>query len=297
MNKNAICMTVYKNRYTHMLQLIKDIKGFDIFIVAQRNDPNLNEYYEYDAEVLVPDVKSIFDKREYIRNEMIDRGYEGFFMIDDDIKAFVKITEETKRTTSDTYRPTPTNIQEVLDKMLAASTNLNCDFVGIALWQYLGFSRPNKINVNKSLNCGQFVYFRTAALKELDLHYDTSGLINEDLDMVIRLLQHGKNCCTVMDYTYIQGNHRYSKKHVSETTLYENGIKQIERMNMRNVVKHHSSMKIRPDGILTNVIRFNKYYNTFELPKVDEKILEFCKDEDLEGLREYLKNIKDSKKN
>lgn len=292
MSENAICITVYKNRYTYMLELIKDIKGFDVYIVAQKNDPNLNEYYLYDAEVLAPDVKSIFDKREYIRTEMIDRGYKGFFMIDDDVKSFVKITDETKRSTSNTYRPIPANIQEILDKMVAAADDLNCSFVGLGLWQYLGFNYPNKININKALNCGQFVYLKTAPFKEFDIHYDTSGLINEDVEMVINFLQRGINCCTLMDYSYIQGQHRYSKKHLKETTLYDDGITQIEKMNMHNVVKLHASMKLRPDGILSNVFRFNKYYNTFELPKVDDTILEFCKNEYSKGLKEYLKNLK-----
>lgn len=293
MNKNAICITVYKNRYIDMLKLIKDFKdSFDVYIVAQQNDPKLNEYYCWDVTVLTPDVKSIFQKREYIRNEMIDRGYEGFFMIDDDIKSFVKITPETKRTTSDTYRPVQSNIVEVLHKMIETSEKFNSDFVGLGLWQYLGFSKPDKVNINKSLNCGQFVYFKTEPLKTYDLHYDVSGLINEDLDMVIKLLQRGRNCCTVMDYTYTQYQHRYSKKHLDGTTMYNNELSGIELMNMRNVVKFHTSMKMRPDGILTNVIKWNKYYNTFDLPDVDENILSFCKNEDLQGLKDYLQSLK-----
>ena len=46
-----------------MLDMISSIENkFDVYIVAQKNDPELNEYYKYNAEVLTPDVTSIFQK-------------------------------------------------------------------------------------------------------------------------------------------------------------------------------------------------------------------------------------------
>lgn len=294
-NKNAICITVYKNRCTTMLDMISSVENnFDVYIVAQKNDPELNEYYKYNAEVLTPDVTSIFHKREYVRNEMISRGYEGFFMIDDDVVGFKKITPESKRITSDTYKRVDAEINEVLNDILSVSEKYDCDFVSIMHTYYIGFQRPGNININKSINAGQFVYLRTNALKEYDLHYDESGNINEDVDMVIRLMQHGRNCATIGHYGYAVSNYRYSSSHMKHTNLYSD-IEDIERMNMNNCVKHHIGIKLTNKGILTNVIRYNKYFNTFDLPIIDENVLNFCKNQNILGLKTYLKTIKDEK--
>lgn len=295
MNKNAVCITVYKNRFDGMLKRIESIdKNFDVFIVSQENDPNLDEYYAYNAEVLVPKVTSIFQKREYIRNEMINRGYEGFFMFDDDIKSFTKITDETKRTTSDSYRPIPADFNEVLHKIIQTTDDNNCSFGSIIYSVYIGFQKPNSIKINKSLSAGQAVYFKTDALKKYNIHYDESGDVNEDVDIVLKLLQHGCNCVTLCDYSFIPTNLRYGQNHMSSTTLYS-GIEDIELMNMNNCVKWNIGIKLSSRGILTNVIRFNKYFNTFELPKIDDTILNFCKNKDILGLKAHLKRIKDEK--
>lgn len=295
MNKNAICITVYKNRYCGMLNRIRNIdKNFDVFIVAQENDPNLNDYDGYGAEVLVPKVTSIFQKREYVRNEMIRRGYEGFFMIDDDIKDFIKITDETKRPTSDSYRYIAADFNEVLNKVVETTDNNNCSFGSIIYNIYIGFQKPGRININKSINSGQVVYIKTEPLKKFDIHYDETGDINEDVDIVIQLLQNGCNCLTLCDYAYIPTNFRYAENHIKKSTLYS-GNEVIELMNMNNCVKHHIGIKLTNRNILTNVIRYNKYYNTKELPKIDETILNFCKNKDILGLKNHLKKIKDEK--
>lgn len=294
-NKNAICITVYKNRCTTMLDMISNVKDkFDVYIVAQKNDPELNEYYKYNVDVLIPDVTSIFQKREYVRNEMISKGYEGFFMIDDDFVGFKKITTESKRTTSDTYKRLDAEITEVLDDILSISEIHNCDFVSIMHTYYIGFQKPGNVNINKSINAGQFVYLRTNALKECNLNYDESGNINEDVDMVIRLMQHGRNCATIGYYGYTVSNYRYHSSHMKHTNLYS-GIEDIERMNMNNCVKHHIGIRLTNKGILTNIIRYNKYFNTFELPQIDENILNFCKNNDILGLKNYLNDIKHEK--
>ena len=72
MKKYAIFITVYKHRSTSMLSNIDKLDSkFDVYIVAQANDTELEQYYQYktadNIQILVPDVSSIFEKREYIR--------------------------------------------------------------------------------------------------------------------------------------------------------------------------------------------------------------------------------------
>ena len=64
-NKYAIFVTVYKHRYGELLANLADIDNkFDIYIVSQENDPNVDEYVQYVANenicILKPDVTSIF---------------------------------------------------------------------------------------------------------------------------------------------------------------------------------------------------------------------------------------------
>lgn len=297
MKRNAICVPVYKHRSDLMLNMLKEIdNSFDIFVVSQENDPCVNEYDAYGFEVLIPEVTSIFQKREYIRNEMINRGYEGFFMFDDDVKKFVKITEESKRTTSNSYAPVDCHINEVLSKMLERSIDYNCDFVSINFAVFIGFEQPNRIILNKHLStAGAVSYFRTKALDKFNIHYDTTGNISEDIDIVIKLLQHGCNCSTVSDYAFRTVDGVYgTESHKKYSTIFKESY-DFERLYMNNTLKYNLGIALNKNNVLHNVRKYDKYFNTFELPKIDENILNFCKEEDILGLKTYLINKKNEK--
>ena len=64
MNKNAICITVFKHRKSSILENLDKIDNskYDIYIVTQENDPCKDEYFEYHGTVLTPNVKNIFEK-------------------------------------------------------------------------------------------------------------------------------------------------------------------------------------------------------------------------------------------
>ena len=297
MKTNAVCVTVYKNRFQGMINLLKTVSDeFDVFIIAQKNDPNLNEYYEHGIEVLVPDVTSIFQKREYIRCEMTDRGYDGFFMFDDDIKKFVKITEETKRTTSNSYYPIDCDFKEVLNKMLEISLTHDCAFVSINYAAYIGFEKPEVYHVNKHLSAaGAATYIRTEPLKKYNIHYDVTGEVNEDIDILIKFLQHGCNCSTISCYAFRTFDGVYgTKRHLETSTLFKE-TESFELLYMKNTLKYHLGIRLNKNNRLLNVRKYEKYFNTFELPEIDENILNFCEKKDILGLKTYLADIKNEK--
>lgn len=297
MNNYAICVPVYKHRSDILLNMLKEVDDkFDIFVVTQINDPCVNEYNDFGFEVLVPEVTSIFQKREYIRNEMVDRGYKGFFMFDDDVKSFVKITEDTKRTTSNSYAPIKCNVNEVLDVVIKRADDYNCDFVSINFAAFIGFEKPNRIVINRHLStAGAATYFRTAALNKFDIHYDVSGKVSEDIDIVIKLLQRGCNCTTVSDYAFRTVDGVYgTASHKKYSTLFRES-EEFEKIYMNNTLKYNLGITINKNNVLHNVRKYDKYFNTFELPQIDKNILNFCKNEDILGLKMYLINKKNEK--
>lgn len=287
-NKNAVCITVYKHRSTTMLAHLEKINKakYDVYIVAQENDPSNEEYEQYSGIVLYPNVTNIFEKREYIRITMSELGYDGFFMIDDDVnyEAF-KITPESKRTTSDSYKRVACDFNEMLDKMVDTAYEYNAGYVCNMRIGYLGWQKPNTIKINKGLNVAQFGYFRLDKMNEHNLHYDTSGYINEDFDMTMQFLQHGVNCITVCDYAFTTSNIMY--KNMNTTTLYEN-LETNYKLVIHKYIKYHVPLFLDTKGFLRSRCAYNKYFNTFDVPEADPVILEMCKTDNIQGLIDYL---------
>ena len=291
-NKYAIYVTVYKHRYEELLANLADIDNkFDIYIVAQQNDPNLSDYAQYVANdnihILTPDVTSIFQKREFIRRYSIDNGYVGFFMIDDDVryKAW-SIRNANKRETSDTYPFYVCPFNEMLQAMIDCADQYNAGYVCNIRWGYIGWRKPNEVGVNSLINVAQFGYFVTDKVK--DTPYDTSGEINEDTDMIIRLLQQGIYCCCVCDYMFdtIDKN--------SENTTIDNS----EELVIGQTLKYHNNLYINKKGRIQARIQFKKYWNNYDIePVKDKELYEICKTRDVEKVRQYLlnKNITDKR--
>jgi hypothetical protein len=63
-SKYSICITVYKNRRNKLLKYLPNVdKKYDIYIVAQENDPNKDEYEQYctqdNIKYLICDAKNL----------------------------------------------------------------------------------------------------------------------------------------------------------------------------------------------------------------------------------------------
>lgn len=288
MNKNAVCITVYNHRKSSMLENIGNIDStkYDVYIIAQLNDPCKDEYFQYTDNVLFPDVTSIFQKREFIRTEMTKRGYDGYFMIDDDVNyAAYHITPETKRTTSDSYRNIKVDFNDMLNRMVEVCWEYDAGYTSVIRIGYLGFEKPGRVKVNATINVAQIGYFRVDKLEEHNIHYDTTGYINEDFDIVMQLLQHGVNCCTVCDYSFTVSNVMY--KNMDTTTLYES-LEDNFRLFMHKYIKYHTPLFLDTKGFLRQRTSYKKYFNTFELPPADPAILRLCESDDVKGLVDYL---------
>ena len=170
--------------------------------------------------------------------------------------------------------------------MVNCADQYNAGYVCNIRWGYIGWRKPNEVGVNSLINVAQFGYFVTDKVK--DTAYDTSGLINEDTDMIIRLLQQGIYCVCVCDYMFdtIDKN--------SENTTIDNS----EELVIGQMLKYHNSLYINKKGRIQARIKFKKYWQTFDIEPVnDQELYELCKTYDVEKVRQYLldNNIKDKK--
>ena len=289
MKKYAIFITVYKHRSTSMLSNIDKLDSkFDVYIVAQVNDTELEQYYQYktanNIHILVADVSSIFEKREYIRQFAINNNYDGFFQIDDDVEyvAF-SIENGTPRKTSDTYKNYKCDFNLMLNRVIEKSIEYDAALASVNRYENLCWRKPHEVSVNSNLNVGQFIYMITDNIK--DISYDTSGEINEDLDILIRLLQHGRKAICVSDYAFMTNNTVY--KGFEKSTLYDNSLDKYYKLILNTSAKYHPTLWVK-NGRLRTRYHYKKYWNTTELPPIDDKILDMCKNGQANELIDYL---------
>lgn len=287
-NKNVICIPSYGFRYTELFDALKTISNYDIKIFTSNDDPNLNKYNEIGIDIVNTNTKSIAEKRKYIVDWTINNGYEYAYIIEDDVKAFgEKITPETKRETSDTYRRLKAPIEEMINLLYNKMKEHNASFGSFIRNIYLGFSKPGAVKINKSLNCGQFVCYNVNDVKNNNISIYTDELIPEDVKFCMDILMSGLTCICVADYTYIEQPEKTSVVHSGN----DRSLAHIRFARMYNC-----PLKIDKNNIIRPVINFKNYVNG--LPEYKKNVKEkyetlfkmFENNEQYENLFNYLKN-------
>ena len=300
-DKYAICITVYKNRQTRLLEHLPNVdKKYDIYIVAQENDSEKNEYYNFcvqdNIHVLICNAVNLEQKRYFILNKMRELKYSGFFIMDDDIipNSFVKVDKNVKRTTSDSLLKQKCSINELLDVCIERSIKYNVGICGFINQAFMGYSKARECVINKSFTQYCFVYFNLSILPN-DIQYDTSGTIHSDLDIVCQTLQHGINIGTIEthSYNFVYGN----------TTLYIDGEPAEFVYKCKTSYKWHIPLycrNVKSSDSPKVYMRFKPelYYNTTTLPEIQDTVLyELCEKQNYRGVYEHLKQLHASKQN
>ena len=301
-DKYAICITVYKNRQTRLLEHLPNVdKKYDIYIVAQENDSEKNEYYNFcvqdNIHVLICNANNIFKKRQYILNEMRKLKYTGFFMLDDDVlpDSFVKVDKNIKRTTSDTLLKQKCDINEILDVCIERSNEYNVGICGFINQAFMGYCQARECVINKSFTQYCFVFINYQCINATDINYDTSGLIHEDLDLVCQALQHGINIGTIETHSY---NFVYGK-----TTLMINDepagfVYKCETAHKWHIPIYCRKVKNSDDPKIYFRFKPALYFNTKELPKIQDATLNRLSEEKkYKEVYKYLKQLHASKQN
>ena len=205
----AVCICTYKNRYDMMLKHINDFKPFNVYVVCRRNDFIESGYdkYEWDDNVhviLLDNVKNLNETREAARIELTKLGYKAAIMLDDDIHGdfAMKISPESKRETSESYRAFQVPFMELLEKLLNTANEYDASFCSAAWPLYIGFGTPGAVAVNSGLIFGGVVFINLEDLAKHNLKYETDLHVIEDVDIVFQLLRVGCTCTTLGDYSY-----------------------------------------------------------------------------------------------
>lgn len=309
MNKKiAICIPSYKNRYSNLLSNLTNIdKKYDIYVFLQGDDFEQSGYNVYDwsqpnIQCINTPCKSIFEKRQFMLEFVREHNYDGYFQIDDDIMftGCGKISESTKRTTSDSYRAEKCDFNELLDKLVNTAEEYDAGFSSPLFPYIIGFSKPNKVNVNKALNYGQFFYLDIHKMNEFNINFDISGEMHEDMDVVLQLVQNGVNCITLGDYCLgLNSTAIYAS---STTSLvgnrYEEGV-----LKIGLYIKYRDGITLRvnnKNGTLITVTKPEKYFGTKEIPIKNDKyhqgLYEVCKTKDIAKVIDYIQSNKNNKK-
>lgn len=299
MKKYALCVTVYKNRQKRLVNYLPNIdKKYDVYIVAQDNDPAKNEYQEYctqnNIKVLICDGKNLEEKRHYILNKMRELKYNGFFILDDDIipEACVKIDKNIKRTTSDSLLKMRCSMNELLDVCIERSNKYNVGICGFINQAFMGYSKARECVINKSFTQYCFVYFNLNLIPS-NVEYDTTGTVHSDLDIVCQTLQEGVNIGTIETHSY---NFVYG-----QTTLTINGEPAEFVYKCRTAHKWHiplycRNVKNSDDPKVYLRFKPEMYYNTKVLPPVQSEIIDkLYEQEKYKEVYNYLKEMHSNK--
>lgn len=117
----------YGLRYNKLLnKVIALTDKYDVYVFVSSNDKKIDDYNKLfensKVNIRIVDTKSAAEKRNECVQFMKENAdiYSYGFIIEDDVDIKCeKITPETKRQTSDSYRSIKTDIEELLDVMIS----------------------------------------------------------------------------------------------------------------------------------------------------------------------------------
>ena len=302
--KPAICIFTYKNRYSTLLNYTnKLIDEFPVFIVFSKDDPKLSEYDEYvfDERIvkLYVDAPTLGVKKQFAFDYLYDHGYEYVMFCDDDLEDFgMEINESTKRTTSDSYRKVKIPLETLFDRMYEAALKYNSVLTSTTQMFLLGFAtRPGSVFINNKINFGQLVLYNIKRIKEKNIVFDTRPQVHDDIDFGMEILRAGLTSVTINDICFVVKS--ASQKRENSTMINDENL---DRMRINLYLKYRDGLTLRvtKKGELALRSKLENYWNTYEIPIIDDpyhnELVRLCKEYDIEGLKQHILSKKIKKK-
>lgn len=302
-HKVGIFIPSYKNRVHELFEYIVagGLDKYDVFIVLSDNDDKLKEYYDYafpnNVMMILTNCKTIGEKRQTILDFAKKHGFKTMVEIDDDVRSHgYVILSETKRTTSNTYHKNKIPLVDIIDKMVESISTGEYAFVSPTFPFSIGFNWPGRKLVNSSLNYAQMIALNVDDVIESGIKYDTSPTMIEDVDFVLQLIQHGKNCMTLGDYAFDV----YYNKSIKYSSVVNLDIEHFNIKQMNFYLKYGDGIRltIRKNGEIGFCIKTKKYWNKFDIPIIDDEyhrtLKKLCEAKDIKGLKTYI--IENTKK-
>ena len=306
----AIVVCTYKNRYDCLLKHANTwAEYFPVYIVCREDDYKVSGYDKYDWNdkvnvMFLNNVHNIMETREAAKNRIVELGYRGMIMIDDDIDGETarKITPESKRTTSNSYKPLPYLFIDLLKDLVDYANEYDASFNSTIMPMNIGFGEPGKVGVNGNLNYGCLVFINLEDLQKHNISYEVKHELHEDFDIVFQLLRAGCTCITLLDRCF------YMKGYDPKTSVVgeESWLKIGTYIKWKNYYTIDAIYRKKNGGcwVITGRKNLKKLFNSkgelFIDTEYNKKLYELCKEEfygnrDLNRIIEFIAENKKGK--
>jgi len=314
MKETVIIVTVYKNRYSKLIDWLASEKSTisdtcDIVLLAQNND----EYKEYEKyckkenmRVVWCDATNIGEKRKYGYHWAIDNGYKNLIWTDDDLYPTGTAIDFITKNPSGKYKGHRIPVDEIYDRLIkVVEDHPDAGMVTCFRSGFLGMS-TTRIYKNKALHPNALILINLNVMKHSDIEYNTSPDWMEDqcfyLDMLVSgypIYCEGSIC---PNYPIYRWNHNNKSLVYSDSN---GGLSKRDMQQIRQYVKYGGDLYIGRSGNLTTKINYSKYYGAKDLPipygkSFDEDLMRLCKSREDETLLkeviDYLTNKKTKKR-
>lgn len=315
MLKTCLIITVYKNRYTSLIEWLESSDSWikekiDIFLLVQNNDPSRNDYNSLcnHIKILYCDAKNICEKRKYGYHWAIDNGYDILIWTDDDIKPICTCLDfKTKTSSGKSYKQLPVEIDKVYEKLIELIEKYPDGGVyGLKRPGYLGFANGDtgKPNIdNSKVFPVQLIAIYLKNTKDKVDYPSTDKEYFEDQAFTIDSLINGMHMYGIPNYSF-SSIKNYNWDNNTSIVFDDNlgGKYKFYKFLIGQYVKYGGKLSINKKGILTPGLKYSKYYKAKELPipygkEFDKELMNICTqgkitNETVVKVYEYLKSKK-----
>ena len=270
MMKNCICIMSYGLRYDKLLNKVITLTDkYDVYVFVSSNDEKIDDYNKLfensKVNIRIVDTKSAAEKRNECVQFMKEKAdtYSYGFIIEDDVSDVCeKITPETKRTTSESYRSIKADVAELFDVMVERMEINNGTICGAMCLPYLGFSHPGKTVINKSIYIGQLTLYDCKFLRDNNINVITDKKITDDLLLGLDILMHGGISVFINDYRFLMCDRRGNNSVEHSEDEHAREMNRIRSSRLYNI-----PLRVASDGIIMHKINYEKYH-TMQLPEL-----------------------------
>ena len=260
----------YGLRYDKLLnKSINLTDKYDVYVFVSSNDKKIDDYNKLfensKVNIRIVDTKSAAEKRNECVQFMKENAdiYSYGFIVEDDVNDVCeKITPETKRATSESYRSIKADVAELFDVMVKRMEINNGTICGVMCFPYLGFSHPGKTVINKSIYIGQLTLYDCKFLRDNNINVITDKEITDDLLLGLDVLMHGGISVFINDYRFLMCDSRGKNSIEHSEDEHAREMNRIRSSRLYNI-----PLRISSDGIIMHKIKYENYH-TAELPKL-----------------------------
>lgn len=197
--KYPLCFPVYKHRKTTLLDRLNELDDLPENVYCfmydfDKENYNLDDYKDIKNLTIVEvpgEYKTSMKMRVFIQNFITEKGFNKFWMLDDDVSSYQHIWNENAK--SHTERAQLTKACEIMEKI---SDRDNYAIIGPTMCQTAFYWTEKWDNCRKGSFPCILCLFDNKQLLEKGVRYTGDTNVNEDLEIWINTRRAGLTACT-----------------------------------------------------------------------------------------------------